>query len=303
MNGYNFTERVRKALALAREEAVALHNDRVDTEHLLLGLLREGHGVANSVLSNLDVDEGALRDAVVRAGKKGDSSRAFGPDLPYASRAKHVLEQAMKEARNLQHSYVGTEHLLLGLLCETRSAGARALGEFGVTLDVARIETLNILGHQRPKAHIKGRELRHLTTSPVRVREVVGDAYRLATDVDSKTVTPVHMAIALLEHRDGLANTALQRLGFDVAAAIAQLRELMPHGESPLNPEQAITPSGELVQVMEAMDELAEEIDALPGTHHLLIALLRFSGDVASVFAPQNITVGQIQSEARRISG
>jgi ATP-dependent Clp protease ATP-binding subunit ClpA len=303
MAGYNFTERVRKALALAREEAVALHNDHVDTEHLLLGLLREGHGVANTVLTNLEVDDQALRDAALRAGKKGDPSRVYGPDLPYASRAKHVLEQAMKEARNLQHSYVGTEHLLLGILCETRGAGARALGEFGVTLDVARIETLNILGHERPVARVKGRDIRHLPSSPVRVREIVAEAYRLATEVDSKIVTPVHMAIALLEHRDGLANAVLERLGFDAATAVAQLRELMPRGQSLLIPEQAITPSEELVLVMEAMDELAEETGVRPGSHHLLIALLRFSGDVASVCAPQHITIAQIQSEARRISG
>src|SRR6266571_4715334 len=90
MNGYNFTDRVRKVLQMAREEAARLHHEYVGTEHILLGLIREGEAVA------------------------------AGPDLPYTSRAKKVLELAMSEARELNHSYVGTEHLLLGLLREEK---------------------------------------------------------------------------------------------------------------------------------------------------------------------------------------
>src|SRR5881296_3027218 len=111
MNGYNFTDRVRKVLQMAREEAARLHHEYVGTEHILLGLIREGEGVAAAVLTNLNVE---IEETV----KKGKAAAAAGPDLPYTSRAKKVLELAMSEARELNHSYVGTEHLLLGLLRE-----------------------------------------------------------------------------------------------------------------------------------------------------------------------------------------
>jgi hypothetical protein len=145
MNGYNFTERVRKVLAMAREESARLHHEYVGTEHILLGLLREGQGVASTVLDNLGVDPEALRDQVEAIVKKG-RSRETGPDLPYTSRAKMVLELAMTQARDLSHSYVGTEHLLLGLIAEQKGIAAQLLIDAGVTFDRAHTEVLNILG-------------------------------------------------------------------------------------------------------------------------------------------------------------
>jgi len=118
MNGYNFTERVRKVLAMAREEAARLHHEYVGTEHILLGLIREGEGVAAAVLQNLSVDLDEIQQKIEETVKKGKAAQTTGPDLPYTSRAKKVLELAMSEARELNHSYVGTEHLLLGLLRE-----------------------------------------------------------------------------------------------------------------------------------------------------------------------------------------
>jgi ATP-dependent Clp protease ATP-binding subunit ClpC len=115
MNGYNFTERVRKVLAMAREEAERLRHEYVGTEHILLGLIREGEGVAAAVLQNLSVDLDDIQQQIEDTVKKGKAAAATGPDLPYTSRAKKVLELAMAEARDLTHNYVGTEHLLLGL--------------------------------------------------------------------------------------------------------------------------------------------------------------------------------------------
>src|ERR687891_156689 len=126
MNGYNFTERVRKVLAMAREEAARLRHEYVGTEHILLGLIREGEGVAAAVLQNLSVDLDEIQQKIEDTVKKGKAAQATGPDLPYTSRAKKVLELAMSEARELGHSYVGTEHLLLGLLREEKGGGAGA---------------------------------------------------------------------------------------------------------------------------------------------------------------------------------
>jgi ATP-dependent Clp protease ATP-binding subunit ClpC len=146
---YNFTDRVRKVLALAREEAIRLQHDYVGTEHILLGLIREGEGVAAAVLGNLAADLDELHRLVEENVRRGKSASNI-PELPYTSRAKKVLEYAMAEARELNHSYVGTEHLLLGLLREEKGLAAKVLGELGITLEEARAETLKLLGTEMP---------------------------------------------------------------------------------------------------------------------------------------------------------
>ncbi len=146
MNGYNFTDRVRKVLQMAREEAARLHHEYVGTEHILLGLIREGEGVAAAVLTNLNVDLDEIQQRIEETVKKGKAPAPEGPDLPYTSRAKKVLELAMSEARELNHSYVGTEHLLLGLLREEKGIAAQVLTDSGVSLEQARAETLRLLG-------------------------------------------------------------------------------------------------------------------------------------------------------------
>ncbi|MCG8468773.1 MAG: ATP-dependent Clp protease ATP-binding subunit, partial [Gemmatimonadetes bacterium] len=146
---YNFTDRVRKVLAMAREEAIRLQHDYVGTEHILLGLIREGEGVAAAVLANLAADLDELNRLVEENVRQGKSASTIG-ELPYTSRAKKVLEYAMAEARELNHSYVGTEHLLLGLLREEKGLAAKVLGELGIGLDEARAETLKLLGTDMP---------------------------------------------------------------------------------------------------------------------------------------------------------
>ena len=151
MNGYNFTDRVRKVLQMAREEAARLHHEYVGTEHILLGLIREGEGVAAAVLTNLNVDLEEIQQKIEETVKKGKAAAAAGPDLPYTSRAKKVLELAMSEARELNHSYVGTEHLLLGLLREEKGIAAQVLTDAGVNLEQSRAETLRLLGSDMPQ--------------------------------------------------------------------------------------------------------------------------------------------------------
>jgi ATP-dependent Clp protease ATP-binding subunit ClpC len=150
MNGYNFTERVRKVLVMAREEAARLCHEYVGTEHILLGLIREGEGVASTVLQNLNVDLDGLRDRIEATVQRGRPTSHSGHELPYTSRAKKVLELSMTEVRNLRHGYVGTEHLLLGLLAEEKGIAAQVLNVAGVELEPARAEILRILNTELP---------------------------------------------------------------------------------------------------------------------------------------------------------
>jgi len=109
-----FTQRVRKVLALSREEAGRLHHSYIGTEHILLGLLREGEGVAAAVLKQMEFDMDSLREKVEETVEMGGNTLTVG-DLPYTSKSKRVLELSIEEARSMSHTYVGTEHILLGL--------------------------------------------------------------------------------------------------------------------------------------------------------------------------------------------
>jgi predicted cupin superfamily sugar epimerase len=145
--GYNFSERVRKVLARSRKEAERLGHEFVGTEHILLGLLAEGEGVAAAVLQALNVDTAQLRSRIEAVVKRGEA-RYASPDLPYTSRAKKVLELSMASARTLRHNYVGTEHLLLGLIAEGKAIAAAVLAEAGLTNEVATAKIMDILGTQ-----------------------------------------------------------------------------------------------------------------------------------------------------------
>jgi len=120
----------------------------VGTEHILLGLVREGEGVAATVLQNLGVELGDIQHKIEETVKKAKAGQTVGPDLPYTSPAKKVLELAMAEARYLNHQYVGTEHLLLGLIREEHGAAAQVITSFGITIDAARAGVLEILGSE-----------------------------------------------------------------------------------------------------------------------------------------------------------
>src|SRR5437879_1069659 len=143
-----FTDRARKVMQLANQEAQRFNHEYIGTEHILLGLVKEGSGVAANVLKNLDIDLRKIRLEVeknVQHGPGGD--QVVMGRLPHTPRAKKVIEYSVEEARNLNHNYVGTEHLLLGLLREQEGVAAQVLMNLGLKLEDVREEVLNLLGH------------------------------------------------------------------------------------------------------------------------------------------------------------
>ena len=140
-----FTDRARKVMALANQEAQRLNHEYIGTEHILLGLVKEGSGVGANVLKNLDIDLRKVRMEVEKLVKAGPEMVTMGK-LPQTPRAKKVIEYAIEEARNLNHNYVGTEHLLLGLLREHDGVAAQVLMNLGLKLEEVREEVLNLLG-------------------------------------------------------------------------------------------------------------------------------------------------------------
>lgn len=240
MNGYNFSEHVRESLALARDEAGLLGHEYVGSEHILLGLLRLDNSVAGVMIQNLGADPDKLRDVIVRTTKQG-KSQGHGPDLPYTSRAKKCLELAMTEARAFNHSYVGTEHLLLGLLREGKGIAAQVLGDAGITLENAREETVSVLGgdhnileerfRTRPLAPNAGRAANESAprlagqwlTIPEWLRVILLDAYARAEVRGTNEATVADLLEAVILSSPAVSSAFTSR-EIEIDALIADVR-------------------------------------------------------------------------------
>ena len=157
-----FSERARKVLSLAQEEAQRFNHNYIGTEHILLGLVRETEGVAARVLANLGVDLNKVRSAVEFIIGRGE--RPAQGEIGLTPRAKKVVELAVDEARRMNHAYIGTEHLLIGLLREGEGVAAGVLESLAVTLDKIRAETQRILNQSSPTA--SGSGARTITRTP-----------------------------------------------------------------------------------------------------------------------------------------
>jgi ATP-dependent Clp protease ATP-binding subunit ClpC len=146
-----FTERARQVVVLAQEEARGLRHNYIGTEHLLLGLIREEEGIAARVLEGFDVTAEEVRARIERVVGPAEEAPA-GQMMPFTPRAKKVLELALREALSLGHNYIGTEHVLLGLVREEKSVGTRILFDFGVDAETVRSEVIRMLSGQAPGA-------------------------------------------------------------------------------------------------------------------------------------------------------
>jgi len=162
-----FTDRARKVMALANQEAQRLNHEYIDTEHVLLGILKEDQGVGAAALKNLGLDLLKVRTELKKRIKQGPDMMSIDrlprPRLPQTLYAKNTIEYAIEEARSLNHNYVGTEHILLGLIRRQKrldgqyrqTTAQKILRSLGITLRKAREEVLNLLGVTRKKENIK----------------------------------------------------------------------------------------------------------------------------------------------------
>jgi ATP-dependent Clp protease ATP-binding subunit ClpC len=140
-----FTDRAKKVMQLANQEAQRFNHEYIGTEHILLGLVKEGSGIAATALKNLGVDLQKIRLEVEKIVQNG-AERITAGSLPQTPRAKQLLQYSIEEARHLNHNYVGTEHLLLGILRESDTVAAQVFLNLGLRLEQVREELLNLLG-------------------------------------------------------------------------------------------------------------------------------------------------------------
>jgi ATP-dependent Clp protease ATP-binding subunit ClpC len=234
-----FTERARQVVVHAQAEARTLRHDHVGTEHLLLGLLREDKGVGARVLGSLDVTLERTRGEVVRiVGVGGDDPSGRQP--PFTPVAKQVLERALHEALVLGHNYIGTEHILLGLISVNDGPSVRILADMNVTPDAIRAETLQMIGPapaapteaggQAPPLPRSGEEWFHVAPGS-RARRLLMLAAARALDDGRSLIEPTDVLIALT--RDEQTGPLLAELGVDEAAVRAALGRRRPPNPPP----------------------------------------------------------------------
>ena len=202
-----FTERARQVVVLAQDEARALKHNYIGTEHILLGLLREEEGLAARVLESLDITVEEVRAQVARIVGQGDEVTTG--QIPFTPRAKKVLELALREALSLGHNYIGTEHILLGLLREEEGLAARVLESLDITVEEVRAQVARIVG--------QGDEV---TTGQIpftpRAKKVLELALREALSLGHNYIGTEHILLGLVRENEGVAARIL--LDFDADA-------------------------------------------------------------------------------------
>jgi ATP-dependent Clp protease ATP-binding subunit ClpC len=290
MNGYNFTERVRKVLAQARVEATMLNHEYVGTEHILLAVAREGEGVASAVIENLDVRSDDIIARVLGIVKSGPPDKATASDLPYTSRAKKILELSMSEARAFDHTYVGTEHLLLGVVAEQKGIAAQVLLDFGITLEKARAETLRLLGtpnksqppeattaHAAAPGYARSRSpygVAIVEDFSGRARDALRAAYDEAAGRDHKLVDLSHILLALASRDDGMATVLIDQVVGSRRIVVEALQQRLPDKDTDAD-RRTLKLSDDAQHALDnALLEASKDGHRRAGTQHLLLAVL-----------------------------
>ena len=312
-----FTERARRVLTLAQEEALRFNHNYIGTEHFLLGLVREGEGVAAKALGNLGVELDKVRSAVEVSIGRGD--RAVMGEIGLTPRAKKIIELAVDEARRMGHHHIGTEHLLLGMVREGEGIAAGVLESLGVSLDRARAEVVSILtggttqavprgqidwervpGRYEPLADVPPLDdiMTELSDS---ARAVMKRAGEEAERFNHNYLGTEHMLLALAGERNSLAGTALENLGVQLTKVRSAVEFIIGRGDRPSSGLRPLTPRTQKVLEF-SYDEARRLKQEHVGAEHLLLGLIREGeGIAAGVLESLGASLDKVRREVYRL--
>ena len=311
-----FNDRAKRVLALAQDEAIRFNHNYIGVEHLLLGLVREGEGVAARVLDSLGIDLSKMRSSVeVMIGRGKETTSPS--EITLSPRTKKVIELAVDESRKLGHSHVGTEHLLLGIVREGQSVGAGVLESMGVNLEQVRHQAIAVLGQHRPEMAATASAgigpsagagigsshpvpfVDRLETSG---RRALARAYWEAGRANDKEVAPHHLLLGLVTSGDVWTHRLLTELGVELADLVTRIDAAVPRNEGPrparLDEQAALTEV-----FARAASFASERNSALIRSGHLLLAIAAADSAGGNVLKAVGATPGCIREILDRMNG
>ncbi len=316
-----FTERARKVLSLAQEEAQRFQHNYIGTEHLLLGLIREGEGVAARVLQSLGVELNEVRSAVEFIIGRGD--RIVLGEIGLTPRAKKVIELAVDEARRLNHHYIGTEHILLGLVREGEGIAAGVLSSFGINLEQVRKSTLAMLDQLGKATMSKTLETPVMPEPPPaslplsmpsslsssgrfdrfteRARRALSLAQAEAQRLQHNYIGTEHLLLGLVREDEGVAAKVLSNLGVEIKKVRSAIEHIIGHGDRIEPGEIGLTPRARKVIDL-SIDEARLFNHHYIGTEHLLLGLVREGeGIAAGVLVSMGVNLEKVRTQTIQV--
>jgi ATP-dependent Clp protease ATP-binding subunit ClpA len=312
-----FNDRAKRVLALAQDEAIRFNHNYIGVEHLLLGLIREGEGVAARALNSLGVDLSKARTSVEFIIGRGDSTTSPS-EITLSPRTKKVIELAIDEARKLGHGHVGTEHLLLGIVREGESIGAGVLQSQGVQLEQVRHQVVAVLGQQGSDAAV-ARETGIATPAGAAViassyptapldrldgagKRALARAYWEAGRANEKDIAPHHLLLALIANDDVWVHRFLTELGVELVAIVSCIETASPARQAPR--PGSVSEAATLTEVFARASSLAAERNsALIRSEQLLLAIASTQGIGATALESVGATPKRIREILDRMSG
>jgi ATP-dependent Clp protease ATP-binding subunit ClpA len=299
-----FNDRAKRVLALAQDEAIRFNHNYMGTEHLLLGLIREGEGVAARTLDSLGVDLSQLRRAIESTIGRGDATISPS-EITLNPPMKKAIELAIDEARKLGHSHVGTEHLLLGIVRQSESVAAKLLGSLGVDLEKVRHNIVATLGQPHPgtaagssagPSQTKGQLGGPFDRFNDRAKRVLALSQDEAIRFNHNYIGTEHLLIGLIREEEGVAARVLRKLGVELEKARTALNFIVGRGDSPTSPSE-ITLSPRTKKIIElAIDEARKLGHERVSTEHLLLGLAREGEGIASgILESLGITMNKVR--------
>ncbi len=299
-----FNDRAKRVLALAQDEAIRFNHNYIGTEHLLLGLVREGEGVAARVLDSLGVELSKVRRAVEFTIGRGDATSSPS-EITLAPPMKKAVELAIDEARRLGHSHVGTEHLLLGIVRSSESAAAKVLGSLGVEVENVRQQVIATLDQPHPGIGTGSSASAPYSNEQFAgpfdrfndgAKRVLALAQEEAIRFNHNYIGTEHLLLGLIREREGVAARALQTLGAELEKARQAVTFIIGRGDAATTPSE-ITLSPRTKKVIElAVDEARKLGHGRVGTEHLLLGLAREGEGIASgILESLGITMDKVR--------
>ncbi len=295
-----FSDRARKVMALANHQAQRLNHEYIGTEHILLGLVQEGSGVGAAALKRLGVDIKKLRAEVEKLVMSGPNMVTRGK-LPQTPRAKKVIEFAIEEARSMNHRYIGTEHVLLGLLRENEGIAAQVLMNLGLELETVRREVLNMLG---AGAEGKPKQVTDVPSFSSGLKRIMALAHREAVWRKHEHIETEHVLWALIQAGDAAAQEMLDDLNVDTETLQEKMiAALDSDGRDCIGDDRPPEASHVRNALRCAIQEAVALHDSCVGAGHLLLGLASESeGSTHQILTDCGLSPDAVRQELMRLN-